>query len=144
MDEFSTKLFAIFSHLFQAVNMTQPLALVLYEKLLPGSQLINRMQDLGYRVLFVPKPEALQTFAEKEMPMLVLADLAATPPKVPEAITRLRQNPATSHVPVIAFADERATDLRVAAESAGAALVVSDTAILTHLEQFLEQALRLD
>jgi CheY-like chemotaxis protein len=124
--------------------MTQPLALVLYEKLLPGSQLINRMQDLGYRVLFVPGPEALQAFAEKEMPMLVLADLVATPPKMPEAIAKLRQNPATSHVPVIAFADERAADLRVAAKSAGAALVVSDAAILTHLEQFLEQALRLD
>ena len=28
----------------------QPLALVLYEKLLPGTQLVNRLQDLNYRV----------------------------------------------------------------------------------------------
>ena len=42
--------FAICVRLFQADAMTQPLALVLYEKLLPGSQLVNRLQDLNYRV----------------------------------------------------------------------------------------------
>ncbi len=31
-------------------RMTQPLALVFYEKLMPGSQLVNRLQDLNYRV----------------------------------------------------------------------------------------------
>lgn len=124
--------------------MTQPLALVLYEKLLPGSQLVNRLQDLGYRVLVVPGADALLACAEQEKPMLVLADLAATQAKVPEVIARLRQHSATSHLPVIAFADEKEAALKAAAESAGAALVVSDAAILTHLEQFLERALRLD
>ena len=124
--------------------MTQPLALVLYEKLLPGSQLVNRLQDLGYRVLVLPDAESLVACAEQEKPMLVLADLAATRAKVPEAIARLRQHAATSHLPVIAFADEKEGALQTAAETAGAALVVSDAAILTHLEQFLERALRLD
>jgi CheY-like chemotaxis protein len=124
--------------------MTQPLALVLYEKLLPGSQLVNRLQDLGYRVLVVVGAESLQAVAEQEKPMLVLADLASTKSKVSDAIARLRQNPATSHLPVIAFADEQESALRSTAESAGAALVVNDSAILTHLEQFLERALRLD
>ena len=126
------------------MTMTQPLALVLYEKLLPGSQLVNRLQDLGYRVLVVPGADALVACAEQEKPMLVLADLAATQAKVPEAIARLRQHSATNHLPVIAFADEKETALRTAAESVGATLVVSDAAILTHLEQFLERALRLD
>ncbi len=124
--------------------MTQPLALVLYEKLLPGSQLVNRLQDLGYRVMAVSGSEALVPCAEQEKPMLVLADLAATRASVTESIARLRQHPATSHLPVIAFADEKETALRAAAESAGATLVVNDAAILTHLEQFLERALRLD
>lgn len=124
--------------------MTQPLALVLYEKLLPGSQLVNRLQDLGYRVLVAPGPEALVPCAEQEKPMLVLTDLVATKASVPEAIAKLRQHPATSHLPVIAFADEREAALRAAAEKAGAVLVVNDAAILTHLEQFLERALRLD
>jgi hypothetical protein len=28
--------------------MTQPLALVYYEKLMPGSQLVNKLRDLNY------------------------------------------------------------------------------------------------
>jgi CheY-like chemotaxis protein len=124
--------------------MTQPLALVLYEKLLPGSKLVNRLQDLGYRVLTVPAVDSLVACAEQEKPMLVLADLVATRAKVPEAIARLRQHPATNHVPVIAFADEKDASLQQAARDAGANLVVNEVAILTHLEQFLEQALLLD
>jgi CheY-like chemotaxis protein len=136
--------FAIFGRLFQATPMTQPLALVLYEKLLPGSQLVNRLQDAGYRVQTVPAAEALIACAEEEKPMIVLADLASTHANIAEIIGRLRQHGATSHIPVIAFADEKETDLQTAARDAGATLVVNDVAILTHLQQFLEQALRVD
>lgn len=124
--------------------MTQPLALVLYEKLLPGTQLVNRMQDLGYRVHTVPGADGLVACAEQEKPMLVLADLFATKGKVVEVIERLRKNAATSHLPVIAFADEKETALQEAARAAGATLVINEAALLTHLQQFLEQALRLD
>jgi CheY-like chemotaxis protein len=124
--------------------VTQPLALVLYEKLLPGSQLVNRLQDLGYRVLTVTDVDTLGACAEQEKPMLVFADLVATRAKVCDAISRLKTNPATAHLPIIAFADEKDAALQTAARQAGATLVVSDAAILTHLEPFLEQALRLD
>ena len=33
--------------------MSQPLAVVFYERLMPGSQLVNRLQDLNYRVLAI-------------------------------------------------------------------------------------------
>ncbi len=124
--------------------MTKPLALVWYEKLLPGSQLVNRLQDLGYRVRVAPGLEALVGCAEEDKPMLVLADLAASQARVADAIAELRRNPATNHLPVIAFAGEEATALRSAARVAGATLVVNETAILTHLQQFLDQALQLD
>ena len=39
--------------------MTQPLALVVYEKLLPGTQLVNRLQDLHYRVQAVTDADTL-------------------------------------------------------------------------------------
>ena len=53
---FARFLFAFYRPLFQASCMTQPLALVLYEKLLPGSQLVNRLQDLNYRVQTIADP----------------------------------------------------------------------------------------
>src|SRR5215813_3323343 len=122
--------------------MTQPLALVLYEKLLPGTQLVNRLQDLKYRVQTVSDPDTLVACARQEKPMLVLADLVSTRSTVCGAIGDLRQNPETQHIPVIAFAPEEEAALQTAARAAGAALVATETAILNHLPQFLEQTLR--
>jgi CheY-like chemotaxis protein len=124
--------------------MTQPLALVVYEKLLPGTQLVNRLQDLNYRVLAVTDADTLVACAQQEKPMLVLADLSSTRQNVCAAIGRLRQTPGASHIPVIAFGPEDATDLQKSALEAGAVLAASEAAILNHLPQFLERALRIE
>jgi CheY-like chemotaxis protein len=124
--------------------MTQPLAIVLYERLLPGSKLVNRLQDLGYRVLTVTAPGTLVACAEQEKPMLVAADMLAVHGGVSDAIAQLKKNPVTSHIPIIAFVEEKELALQQAARDAGACLVVGEVAILTHLEQFLDQALQLD
>ena len=58
--------------------MTQPLALVLYERLLPGSQIVNRLQDLNYRVQAIGEANRLVECAEQAKPLLVLADLEST------------------------------------------------------------------
>ena len=124
--------------------MTQPLALVLYEKLLPGSQLVNRLQDLNYRVQTVAEAARLVDCAEQARPMLVLADLESSRNDVCPALARLKQNPATQHLPVIAFSLETSVELQNAARAAGATLVLTDTAILNHLPQFLDQALQIE
>lgn len=124
--------------------MTQPLALVFYEKLLPGTQLVNRLQDLGYRVQTASDADALVLGAAKEKPMIVLVDLAAKRAPIVDAIVQLRQNPATNHLPIIGFCDEKDAKTQNAARAAGATLVVSESAVLTHLQPFLDQALQLD
>ena len=124
--------------------MTKPLALVLYEKLLPGSQLVNRLQDLNYRVEIVADPAALKSTAEQSKPMLVLADLSSTRDNVCDGIKDLKQNAATQHVPVIGFSKDDSPKLQATAREAGVTLVVSDTAILNHLAQFLDQALQVE
>ena len=118
-----------------------PLAILLYEKIMPGSQLINRLQDLGYRVQTVTDADALLPHAEREKPLVVLADLFSRENKVFSAIARLKQNSATSHVPVIAFSADGDLSLHPVARDAGAALVVTEAAITHHLPQLLEQAL---
>jgi CheY-like chemotaxis protein len=124
--------------------MTQPLALVLYEKLLPGSQIVNRLQDLNYRVQAIAEASRLVECAEQAKPLLVLADLESTRDNVCAVLARLKQNPATKHLPVIAFSPEVAAELQAAAQAAGATLVVSETAILNHLPQILDQALQVE
>jgi len=123
--------------------MTQPLALVLYEKLLPGSQLVNRLQDLHYRVETLTDPNLLVPCAEQAKPIVVLTDLKSTH-DVRSAISRLRQHPATRHVPVIAFGGETSAEEQASAEAAGVTLVVSEAAVLNHLEECLEQALQIE
>jgi CheY-like chemotaxis protein len=124
--------------------MVQPLALVLYERLLPGSQLVNRLQDLNYRVQTITDPALLVSCAEQMKPMLLLADLHWQRNDVLPAITALRQNSGTEHIPVVGFGAEASADAETAAKAAGVTLLVNESAILTHLPQFLEQALQVD
>jgi CheY-like chemotaxis protein len=124
--------------------MTQPLALVLYDKILPGSQLVNRLQDMNYRVQSLADAAALVESAEQAGPMVVLADLESTRNDVCAAIARLKANPATKHLPIIGYCSEKALDLQAAAQAAGVTLVVGETAILSQLPQLLEQALQVE
>ena len=124
--------------------MTKPLALLMYEKLLPGGQLLNKLQDLGYRVQPVPDAADLVATAERETPLLAFTDVEPNYEKICAAITTLRLHELTAHLPVIAFASAHNQAAQDAARAAGATLVVNDTAILLHLSQFLDQALQVD
>lgn len=135
--------FAIYSAMAHADRMTQPLALVFYEKLMPGSQLVNRLQDLNYRVQAVNDLASLQQCARSEGPLLVIVDLGGRE-DVCRAIAALKADAATQHIPVIAFAGEPGTEWQAAAQKAGATLAVSEAAIINYLPQLLNQALQLE
>ena len=124
--------------------MTEPLALVSYERLLPGSQLVNRLQDLNYRVQAVADASALPACARQEKPLIIFLDLVSSRHNTSEVVANLKKHPETRHIPVIAFCPDDALDAQEAAQSAGATLVVSDAAVLNYLVQFLEQALRVE
>jgi CheY-like chemotaxis protein len=124
--------------------MTQPLALVLYERLLPGTQVVNRLQDLKYRVQTLSEPDALVPTAEASKPLLVLVDLEPNGDDVCEAILDLKQNAATLHLPVIAFGGEAVPGLQDQAKAAGVTLIVGEAAVLNHLPVLLDQALHVD
>ena len=123
--------------------MTEPLALVFYERLLPGSQLVNRLQDLGYRVQTVTKITALGQTAVAAGALVVFADLQTTEDDPATALTQLKQADTTKHLPVIAFADDRHAE-RLAAVRLVGITAVEDALLLAHLGQLLEQALQLD
>lgn len=119
--------------------MTQPLALLLYEKLLPGTQLMNRLQDMGWRVQPLHEHGELARAAEAHKPVLIFADVAVKPDIVSQGIAELRRNDRTAHIPVIAFGGDG--PVHAATVKAGATLVVSEAAVLQHLGQFIDQAL---
>ncbi len=121
----------------------QPLAIVFYERLMPGSQLVNRLQDLNYRVLAIDNAARLAATVHREMPLLLIADVASKG-WINDAIKKVRDTEATSHIPIIAFAPDKATDLIAAAQAAGANLAVTESALGSHLTQMLEQALHVE
>ena len=123
--------------------MMQPLALVYYEKLMPGSQLANKLQDLNYRVQTVNDPAPFLLRARDERPLLAIVDLAGGD-AVCDAIAALKTDDVTGHIPVIAFAVEGATPVMEAAQRADAKLVASETTIANYLPELLNQALQIE
>jgi hypothetical protein len=123
--------------------MTQPLALLYYERLMPGSQLANRLQDLKYRVLTVNNIATLGETARREQPLFLIVDLE-TRGEVMETIQSIKACSPTSHLPIIAFAPDKKSELFAAAQKAGASLIIGETALASHLPQLLDQAMHLD
>ena len=121
--------------------MTQPLALVFYDNLLPGSQLANRLQDLGYRVQTLSGPEFLVSHAEREKPLVLIVELSRRIEEICGGIENLRQNAATSHIPILAFESQGDTAIQSRAIKAGVNLVANHKAALSQLARLLEQVL---
>lgn len=124
--------------------MTKPLGMIFYERLMPGSQLVNRLQDMGYRVSTVTDLAALSPAVEKEMPMVLIMDLTSKNGDVATVIKDLRSNAKTQHIPVIGFTNKENKKAQDSATEAGAKLVAIDEAILPQLPHLLEQALEVD
>ena len=123
--------------------MTEPLAIVFYERLMPGSQLVNRLQDLNYRVLAVNNAALLAAITKRETPLLLLADLDARA-DICGAIEKIKADPASVHLPVIAFAPDDRPELLAAGAKAGANFTVGETALASHLPQLVDRALHVE
>lgn len=124
--------------------MTEPLALVFYEKLLPGQQLINRLHDLGYRTQAVTNAAVLGKEVQTQKPMLLVAEFPAGQPAVRDVIATLKKDPATAHIPILAYMVETNPALQESARTAGANLIASEAGLLDQLPQLLEQVLQVD
>lgn len=123
--------------------MLQPLAIVFYERVMPGSQVVNRLQDLNYRVLAINNAALLAAITKRETPLLLLADLDARA-DICGAIQKIKADPACAHLPVIAFAPDDKPELLAAAEKAGASFTIGESALAGHLPQLLDRALQVE
>jgi len=121
----------------------QPLAIVFYERLMPGSQLVNRLQDLNCRVLTVNNVALLAATAKRESPILLLIDLDSGT-DICGVIEKIKADAASNHLPIIAFAPDNRPELLTDAEKAGADFTVGETAIASHLPQLVDRALHVE
>ncbi|MGV3771382.1 MAG: hypothetical protein ACO1QB_00670 [Verrucomicrobiales bacterium] len=124
--------------------MIKPLAIVAYERLLPGSQLVNRLHDLGYRVQSINDYSTLVAAARNGKPLVMALDLKTTHTNSFETIHQLRNTPDTAHIPILGFTPQNTEKLEAEAFKAGASLVAVDDALLPQLPHLLEQILAIE
>ena len=124
--------------------MTEPLAFLLYESLLPGSQLTNRLRDLGYRVKQVTDVATFERQVVAEKPLLAIVELAANQADVCDHISRVRQNPDTQHLPILAYTASKDKAVLEAARASGATLIVVADGLLPQLPMLLERVLEVE
>ncbi|MBN8247585.1 MAG: hypothetical protein J0L84_09095 [Verrucomicrobia bacterium] len=124
--------------------MTKPLAIVFHETLLPGSQIANRLSDLGWRVQTVTVAASVLDVIRREKPMLLIAELALRHGDFCGVIGELKRDAALAHIPVIGFTPQQNRKLQDDAVAAGARLVTANSAVLDQLPQLLEYALAVE
>jgi CheY-like chemotaxis protein len=124
--------------------VTKPLAVVFYESLLPGSQLTNKLADLGWRVLTSGRAADVAELVRKEKPMVLVAQLTLKQGDFCGVIRELKRDPTLAHIPVIGYTALRNQKLQDAAVKAGAKLVAAESAILDQLPHLLEHALAVE
>ena len=124
--------------------MTKPLAIVFYERLLPGSQVVNRLADMGYRVQAMHIASEVPFAVETSTPMVVVVDLVLRAGDVSSIISQLKRSESTKHVPVLGICDPKNTKVAEAAIASGANLVAAEAGILEQLPRLLDHVLALD
>jgi PleD family two-component response regulator len=126
-----------------AVRFMKPLALLYYSNLMPGSQLSNRLLDLGYRVHNITDMTRLSETCQQETPLLVVAEILPGSPTL-AGIAKLRKDPATQHIPVLGYSPSQDPALQTQATDAGVSLLAGNAAITEHLPRLLDQVLQVD
>ncbi len=124
--------------------MTKPLAIVFYEKLLPGSRIGHQLADLGWRVLEVKLASDLLPQVRSQRPVLIVAEVALRTGDLLPVIAELKRLPETSHVPILGYGDPKNQKLVDAALLAGVRLMAAEAGLFDQLPQLLEHVLAVD
>ena len=111
---------------------------------MPGGQMVNRLQDLGYRVASVTQCDRLIDEVRKQHPMALVADLDSKNGDIPLVIQTLKEDLETQHIPILAFASVDNEELHEKARLAGAKLIAGQAAVLDQLPHLMEHLLEVD
>ena len=123
--------------------MSKPLALVYYSNFMPGSQLANRLLDLGYSVQILNQAAAIPLACERDKPLVLVAELWPQT-EVCAAVTQIKSNPATQHISVLGYSLTQDEAIQAKAREAGVNLLAGTAAIAEYLPQLLDQIINVE
>jgi CheY-like chemotaxis protein len=138
------KTFAICPRAPKAHSMMKPLAFVCCENMVLGTQLVDRLQQLGYRVEVLADPGQLSSQTRAAKPFVIVSDLVYRGMDLVPVFKSLRHGKETEHIPIIGMTTSPNQQLHADAVAAGASVVAMESGILAQLPQLLEMALAVD
>jgi len=104
--------------------------------------LTTQLRNMGYHVAEATTGEEGIEKAQVYLPDLIVMDLGLPGIKGIEATRRLKQNPATAHIPVIALTAWNEKDFREEAEKAGIVEFLTKPTPRSHLEATIDRFLK--
>ncbi len=122
----------------------KPLAFICLENSVVGSQMVNRLMDLGYQPQSVNDISQLASQAKSRMPFVIICSLVSKRADALQVVREMRAEEATKHIPVIGVTPDLSPKFHSDAVEAGATLVVVENGVLAQLPQLLDAALAVE
>ena len=111
----------------------------LVDELIAASRVETAARACGWRVEFARGPDEFRHLVQAQRPALVLVGLSATRQPWESLVAGLKQDPALSGVPVLAFGSHMDLDLRERALRAGCDRFVANSQVATSFPALLAQ-----
>lgn len=118
------------------------LVVLLSDDILFPSRVRESLRPTGHALLVVTTSDALSAAAKAErQPAAILVNLTARRYDPAACIAMLKGDPATSGIPILAFAGHMEKVKHVAARRAGADMIAANSSISVHLNSLLARLL---
>ena len=121
--------------------MDSPLVLINYQNLMPGSRLVHRLEELGFRVKSASRSSSLADQVRELSPMVMVCDLEPDMDQNLEAIRTIKGDLQTQHIPILAYANLGDGFLEESARLAGATLIADRSGVLSQLPNLMDHIL---
>ena len=119
----------------------KPTVLLAADDLMFPSRIREAMRPLGYPLSVAATEEAVREKIVTDSPAVILVNLNTRRVDPIALIRALKADPATSEVPVLAFAGHVETAKHDAARAAGADMVAANSSVSMHLPKLLDRLL---
>jgi CheY-like chemotaxis protein len=121
--------------------MPQPVAIHVFDNLMLGMSVTSGLEKLGYEVQRIDNATLLKEKAAELKPFLIVIDLTTKMGNVNAALRAIKADPTLQHIRVLAYGDHKNESLLDSARQAGADVVTSNSAVASHLNELVQQAL---
>ncbi len=113
------------------------LIFALVNEIIFQEMIVKASQEANVECLFAVEEDTLLISLQEETPFLLFIDIGLSSLDGPSLIQKLKQNPATRSIPIVAFGNSLRSDLLQDAKEMGADLVLPKSAFREQLPKII-------